>query len=157
MPLEQKISRLAADFAARIVGALTAAPIEELVELGSSREPLREPLKVTRAARPPKSSSKAVRPGRAPSAASDRSSASSAPSTPPAEVLTAALSFFRERGARGATVPQLGDRLSELGMAGSARSPADVVARLASSGEIRDAGFRRAAGKNATASVFVAT
>jgi hypothetical protein len=151
MPLEQKISRLAATFAARIVGALTAAPVDELLELASSRELLVRSPKATRARRTAKSSSSAAL--RAPAA----SATPATPAEPSAEQLLAALSFFRERGARGATAPQLGQRLSELGLAGSARAPADVVARLAGSGEIRDAGFRRAAGKNATASVFVAT
>ena len=157
MVLEQKISRIAADFAARIVDALTAAPVEELLELATSAVPLRatRAARATRATPAVKRSTSSSSPARP--ASPPRAPAPSVPSAPPAEVVAAALAFFRERGARGVTAPQLGDRLAELGLAGAVRAPGDVVAQLANSGEIRDAGFRRAAGKNATASVFVAT
>jgi hypothetical protein len=78
---------------------------------------------------------------------------SSSPSSPSAATTSAALAFFVERGTRGATAQQLGDHLAQLGLAGST----DVVTSLAETGGIRDAGFRRAAGKNATAPVFIAS
>jgi hypothetical protein len=136
--LQQKITRLAAAFAAQIIGVLTAAPLDELVNLASG--PTSRP--VVRAKAP--SAKKKTRP---------QKSTAPAPSAPSAEVTTAALAFFGERGSRGATAQQVGERLAELGLA----APNDVVDVLAKSGGIRDAGFRRAAGKNATAPVYVAT
>ena len=160
--LQQKIARLAADFAAQIVGLLTAAPLDELVDLASRpRRPSpvgRTTATATTTSRPKKRSApaKSTPAQRAPvkSAKSAKSVKNAAPpSAPSPEVMTAALAFFAERGSRGATAQQLGERLAELGLA----APTDVVTVLAKSGGIRDAGFRRAAGKNATAPVFVAT
>lgn len=149
MLLEQKISRIAAEFADRIIGALTSAPIDELVALSSS-PPVPRPAQPGRTTHPPRASGRTlkatVRP--APSASS--------PAEPSAEIMTAALAFFAERGSRGATAKQVGERLSELGLAAAA-GVVDVVGVLEKSGRIRDAGFRRAAGKNATAPVYVAT
>jgi hypothetical protein len=147
--LQQKITRLAAEFAAQIIGTLTAAPLDDLVALTSGRAPAKS--------RPPAARTKAARASAKKSAPSLRapapSSSPSSPSSPSAATTSAALAFFVERGTRGATAQQLGDHLAELGLAGST----DVVSTLAESGGIRDAGFRRAAGKNATAPVFVAS
>ena len=147
--LQQKIARLAADFAVQIVGVLTAAPLDELVDLASrpSPSPRPRPLPVGRSTTTTK--------GRTKNKSAKPAPPAPPPSAPSPEVTTAALAFFAERGSRGATAQQLGERLAELGLAAAA--PTDVVTVLAKSGGIRDAGFRRAAGKNATAPVFVAT
>lgn len=148
--LQQKITRLAAEFAAQIIGTLTAAPLDDLVALTSGRAPAksRPPVARTKAARA-SSLKKSAPTRRAPAGSSSPSS----PSAPSAATTTAALAFFVERGTRGATAQQLGDHLAQLGLAGST----DVVTTLAETGGIRDAGFRRAAGKNATAPVFIAS
>ena len=149
--LQQKITRLAAEFAAQIIGTLTAAPLDDLVALTSGRASGRAAAKSrsSSAARttavPPKLKRSApTRVGPA---------SSSSPSSPSAATISAALAFFVERGTRGATAQQLGDHLARHGLAGST----DVVTSLAEAGGIRDAGFRRAAGRNATAAVFVAS
>jgi hypothetical protein len=148
--LEEKIARLAADFAAEIIRALTAAPLDELVELASARR-ARAPARGAPTAPTRTRASKqrtALRPG---GPAAEPSFAPAAEPSP--EVTAAALAFFVERGSRGATDQQVGERLTELGLA----APAGVIDMLARAGGIRDAGFRRAAGKNATATVYVAS
>ena len=154
--LHQKLTRLAADFAAQIIGVLTAAPLDELVDLASGTnarpQPVNRPAPVSRPApvkRPPPTIRTSTTKKRAPATRTPPAS----PLLPGPEVTAAALAFFAERGSRGATAQQVGERLAELGLP----APADVVAVLAQSGGIRDAGFRRAAGKNATAPVYVAT
>jgi len=63
----------------------------------------------------------------------------------------AALEYFDERGGRGSTSHHLEAHLASLGFA-NARG---LVEELASRGEIRDAGFRRAIAAGKTGAVFV--
>ena len=152
--LQQKIARLASDFASQLIGVLTAGPLEELVQF--TRPVASRPLAEKKAVTP--TSKTAPRKSAPKKAALKLPAQSAGPDLPNAqalrwrEVTTAALEFFAERGTRGATAHQLGVHLTELGLASSA----DVVGALAKSGAVRDAGFRRAAGKNATAPVYVA-
>lgn len=151
MLLEQKISRIAADFAERIVGALMSAPIDELVAFSESRPPphAAEPGRAAHAPRARRASAAKATTTPAPRASS--------PAEPAVEMIVAALAIITERGARGATAQQLGELLSAVGLATSGSEAAELVAYLVKSGGVRDAGFRRAAGKNATAPVYVAT
>lgn len=150
--LQQKIARLAADFAVQIIGVLTAARLDEVVDLASGARGPSSPVGRPTTSRAKKRSTPTKRTlSRREPAKRARATTASMPSAPRPEVTTAALAFFSERGSRGATAQQLGERLTELGLA----APADVVTILTESGGIRDAGFRRAAGKNATAPVYV--
>ena len=141
--LQQKLARLASDFASQVIHALAAAPIDELIELTQRPASHAKPKAVTKGS--PMKKRRATR--------SPTTNSAPPPAPPNREVTTAALAFFAERGPRGATAPHLGTHLTELGLS----SPPDIVDALAKSGAIRDAGFRRAAGKNATSPVYVAT
>jgi hypothetical protein len=152
--LQQKIARLAEDFAAQLVGMFTTVPLDDLVDdLASPRAPA---TKVAARSTVTRSKKTSAAPKRAPKSVPVESAPHRAPepeaSSPSPEMIATALAFFAERGSRGATAHQLGEHLAALGFARSA----DVTSVLAQSGSIRDAGFRRAAGKNATAPVFVA-
>jgi hypothetical protein len=154
--IQQKIARLAEDFAARLVGMFTAMPLDELVDECASRGergvPVAARARVTRATSKKASASRSAAPGRSPGRNSE-TAPEPEDASPSPEILATALAFVSERGSRGATAHQVGEHLAALGIAG----PTDVASVLARSGSIRDAGFRRAAGKNATAPVFVAT
>lgn len=69
-------------------------------------------------------------------------------------VLDAIVAFYVERATRGATERQVASHLEGLGLDTNASTAA--VEALVANGTIRDAGFRRAAGRNATAPVYVA-
>ncbi len=161
--IQQKIARLAEDFAAQLVGMFTAMPLDDLVDECASRgegpKSVVPAVRVTRAARASASAKQASASKRAPDERTPASRAEMAPepeeALPSSEILAAALAFVSERGSRGATAHQVGEHLTALGIAGAGST--DVASFLARSGSIRDAGFRRAAGKNATAPVFVAT
>jgi len=147
--LQQKIARLASDFASQLIGVLTAAPLQELAELErpSTRTPAvkRVVEKVEKKVATKKVATRKT--------ASARGREPTAAVTPTPAVKAAALDFFAERGSKGATAHQVGAYLTEIGLA----STLDVVGALATAGAIRDAGFRRAAGKNATATVYIAS
>jgi hypothetical protein len=145
---EEKIARLAADFAAEMIRVLTAAPLDELIALAS------EPRPRARAAPGAPTRTRTSKRRTAPRPATLASEPSSEPSSGPGPAVTAAaMAFFAERGTRGATGQQVGERLAELGLP----AQAGVIEVLTRAGGIRDAGFRRAAGKNATATVYVAS
>jgi hypothetical protein len=148
--LQQKIARLASDFASQLIGVLTAAPLEELAELDrpSARS---APPAVRKIAKPMATKPVAAKKVRA--TKKSAITATTAPVGPSHEVKAAALAFVAERGSKGATAHQVDAYLTELGLP----SAVDVVGVLSKAGAIRDAGFRRAAGKNATAPVYVAT
>lgn len=157
--LQQKIARLAEDFAAQLVGMFTTMPLDDLVDdLASPRAratTVAARSTVTRSKKTsaaPKRAPKSVPVRSAPLESAPNRAPGPEPSSPSPEMIATALAFFAERGSRGATAHQLGEHLAALGFAGSA----EVASILARSGSIRDAGFRRAAGKNATAPVFVA-
>ena len=69
-------------------------------------------------------------------------------------ILDAIVAFYVERATRGATERQVASHLEGLGLDTNASTAA--VEALVANGTIRDAGFRRAAGRNATAPVYVA-
>lgn len=69
-------------------------------------------------------------------------------------LLDAIVAFYVERATRGATERQVASHLEGLGLDTNASTAA--VEALVANGTIRDAGFRRAAGRNATAPVYVA-
>jgi hypothetical protein len=158
--IQQKIAGLAEDFAAQLVGMFTAMPLDDLVDECASRgegaRPVAARARVTRASSKKTSASKTAPAERTPARRpAPRMDPAPEPedASPSSEILATALAFVIERGSRGATAHQVGEHLAALGIAGTT----DVASVLARSGSIRDAGFRRAAGKNATAPVFVAT
>ena len=132
--LRQKLARLASDFASQVIDALRASSLEELTQLADNGASRAEPVVKSVKKRAPKEKKAAPRDD-----AFDQ------------QLTMAALAFYDERGNRGATAQQLDAYLTELGLAPTA----DVVRVLADRGAIRDSGFRRAAGKNATAPVFI--
>ncbi|HQY64480.1 MAG: hypothetical protein IPF92_11875 [Myxococcales bacterium] len=67
----------------------------------------------------------------------------------------ATVAYFAERGPKGATPRQVSEHLVGLGLDGDASDR--IVDALLADGAVRDAGFRRAAGRNATAAVYVTT
>ena len=69
-------------------------------------------------------------------------------------IIDAIVAFYVERATRGATERQVASHLEGLGLDTNASTAA--VEALVANGTIRDAGFRRAAGRNATAPVYVA-
>lgn len=69
-------------------------------------------------------------------------------------LLDTIVAFYVERATRGATERQVASHLEGLGLDTNASTAA--VEALVANGTIRDAGFRRAAGRNATAPVYVA-
>ncbi|MFO0644081.1 MAG: hypothetical protein U0183_32945 [Polyangiaceae bacterium] len=69
-------------------------------------------------------------------------------------ILDAIVAFYVERATRGATERQVASHLEGLGLDTNVSTAA--VEALVANGKIRDAGFRRAAGRNATAPVYVA-
>ncbi len=188
--LQHTLDQLASDFASRLIGALRAAPLDELLELmrppvralapADAKDAPRQPPRASHAPPPATpatatATAGAAKPARAPAPARvvTRSSRAPAPSAKPApsgkpepsakpepppaavpdaELTAAALAYFAERGSRGATAQQVAAHLAERGLT----TTADVVGALVTAGAIRDAGFRRAAGRNATAAVFVA-
>ena len=82
-----------------------------------------------------------------------RAKAPEAKREPSQAVLEATVAFYAERGARGATERQVATHLEGLGLGGDASR--EAVDALVANGTIADAGFRRAAGRNATAAVYV--
>ena len=155
MSFSQKITALTAAFVAEVVCALRAVPIQELAALsgrpftaqagsapGSRESPARPP------ARPVRAKAASARP----KASADPETARAA-APPDPHAVQAALDFFVNRGARGATGVQV---LEHLRTNGFEDGGADVMTELAARGAIRDAGIRRATGKG-TAPVFVTT
>ena len=153
--LEETIRRLSASFADEIIAALRNVPLDELLALSADGD-------VAAEAKPATARSKARRartstPRRADEAADARPLPKPLPErsreAPAAATIDAAERVFAERGARGATVVQLGDALAAQGVPGE--GVVDEVIRVLVERElIRDAGFRRTTGQG-TAPVFV--
>ena len=151
--LQQTLASMATEFAATLIRTLRAAPIDELSELLAETDaPATAPQ--VRAAAP--AASKPTPRRRA------RRRAPRGPKTAPAPVMVddskareATVAYYAERGAKGATTRQVAEHLAGLGLDADASDR--VVDTLVADGAVRDAGFRRAAGRNATAAVYVAT
>jgi hypothetical protein len=147
----EKIARLTSEFTSRILDALRAASLTELAAHTKPAAP-----RAPKPSAPRKVATKRAAPKKvAPEEAAVKRTPKKVVATtvqPGQDVTAAALSFFAERGRKGATVDQLRAHLAELGLA----SNTDVFAVLAEQGAIRDAGFRRSTGTgNKTSSVFV--
>lgn len=130
----------------------TAPPKAPLAELPAKASPEPKPRKAPRA--------KAAGTPEAPEAttpATRKRARDKAPEPRPelsSSVLDAIVAFYVERATRGATERQVASHLEGLGLDTNASTAA--VEALVANGTIRDAGFRRAAGRNATAPVYVA-
>lgn len=139
--LRETLGCLVASFAEDIIAALRNAPLSEVMALtaeGSIRHddgPVVTGPRRKRAS-PPKSAPGAADAVRVESLSVD-------------EVER----FFAERGARGATEPQVQEMLDRKGVR-TACSAADLIRVLVERGVLRDAGFRRTTGTG-TAPVFV--
>lgn len=151
--LQQTLASMATEFAATLIRTLRAAPIDELSQLLADTDaPAAPPTRAPEATAATTPSRRARR--RAPRAPST--------ATPPAPAVVddsktrdATVAYYTERGAKGATTRQVAEHLAGLGLDADASDR--VVAALVAAGAVRDAGFRRAAGRNATAAVYVAT
>lgn len=151
------MTRLTSEFASRILDTLRAASLAELTARGKapgSRAPKKVSAEKPAAKKPPakKPAAKSVSAKKIPAKKPATKRAPAAEARLDREVRFAALSFFADRGSKGATAHQLGVHLTELGLG----SKADVIGSLATEGVIRDAGFRRSTGTgNKTATVYV--
>jgi hypothetical protein len=145
----EKMARLTSDFTSRILDVLRAASLNELT---TRVKPA--PARAAKTSAPRKGAAKKTVPTAKTKAPAKKTAAPArAAAVPEREVTAAALTYFMERGRKGATADQLRAHLAELGLP----SEADVIGVLAEQGAIRDAGFRRSTGTgNKTTSVFVA-
>lgn len=130
----------------------TAPPKAPLTELPAKASPELKPRTAPRAKaagtpEAPKATTPATRKRARDKAPEPRAELSSS-------VLDAIVAFYVERATRGATERQVASHLEGLGLDTNASTAA--VEALVANGTIRDAGFRRAAGRNATAPVYVA-
>jgi hypothetical protein len=168
--LQQTLAVMATEFAATLIRTLRAAPIEELSRLlaetdahaASPQARADEAIAVTRQARADEAIAATPTGSPPPRRHAPRASARAEPPPAPAAVTVddsrsrdATIAYYAERGAKGATARQVSEHLAGLGLDGDASDR--IVDALLAAGAVRDAGFRRAAGRNATAAVYVAT
>lgn len=160
--LQQTLVAMATEFAATLLRTLRAAPLDELAELleEQSDAPAMAPASEPRAS---DTATVTATPARKPARLAQKRRVAqkteelvTLPPTPPDDsaARVATLAFYAERGAKGATSRQVSEHLAGLGL--DAGASERVVDALAADGLVRDAGFRRAAGRNATAAVYVA-
>lgn len=156
--LQQTLAVMATEFAATLIRTLRAAPIDELSRLLAETD---APA-VAPQARADEATAAAPTPKRPARRRAPRAGASVAPAPAPAPVTVddsrsreATIAYYAERGAKGATARQVSEHLAGLGLDGDASER--IVDALLAAGAVRDAGFRRAAGRNATAAVYVTT
>jgi len=153
--LEETIRRLSASFADEIIAALRNVPLDELLALSADGEVAAEAKPATRQSRARRARSSTPRRANEEADARPRPKPLPAPSreAPAAATIDAAERVFAERGARGATVVQLGDALAAQGVSREGFGD-EVIRVLVERKLIRDAGFRRTTGQG-TAPVFV--
>jgi hypothetical protein len=148
MLLRDRLDLLTADFARQVIAALREASLAELAARSpATPAPARAPL-VTRT-RP---SALPRERGRRPVRERALSRSEIIVPIPSAATEAAALRILEGRGAKGVTALQL---VAELSLLGFAPGP-ELVSALLERGAMRDTGFRRASGGNATSAVYVA-
>lgn len=144
MTLCETLDRLTSDFARQVIAALRNASLDEL----AARAPAAAP-----AAQPRRGATARVAVARGPRTARAEKVAAALPqSVTTPETRSAALRVLEHRGSRGATASQLEAELSLQGFA----TASDLMQSLVESGLVKDSGFRRASGGNATSPVYVA-
>ncbi|MCL2726619.1 MAG: hypothetical protein FWD69_19540 [Polyangiaceae bacterium] len=153
--LSEKLARLVSEFTSQVFAALRNISLEELTALAQPPSAgSRSPTPKTPAKKTAATTAAQTRPPR-PKATPKANAALSAPPPAPPEGLTemqSALEYFAERRDKGATVHQLETHLASLGFVPSA----GLIDELLRSGDITDAGFRRAIAAGKTGAVYVA-
>jgi hypothetical protein len=145
MLLRDRLDLLTADFARQVIAALREASLAELAARSpTTPEPARA-ANVARARPRPLPRERVRRPARA------RSSREILVPATSAAIEAAALRILEGRGTKGVTALQLD---AELSLQGFAPAP-ELVGALLARGVLRDTGFRRASGGNATSAVYV--
>lgn len=162
------LDRLTADFARQVMEALRKASLDDLGGRSSAAlppsarrtrprkpKPTRPAARVTRSSRSPRSARRSPAPKLAVASSvvgALAPSALDARNEKAFQVMKAAvLRVLESRGSKGATAAQLDAELALQGFA----PVADVMSPLLESGEVRDTGFRRASGGNATSPVYI--
>lgn len=151
MTLRETLDRLTSDFARQVIAALRNASLDELAARAPAAAAVARP---RRGATPGHRARVAVaRSPRTPRVAAPAAPAAPLPqSVTTPEMRSAALDVLEQRGSKGATATQLEAELSLQGFPVTA----DLVPSLVASGLVKDSGFRRASGGNATSPVYVA-
>ncbi len=168
MTLRDSLDRLTADFARDVIKALRNASLEELTgrtattpaltsapvrrlapPQAQSQAPSPRSVRAVPRAQPPLENEPSYDEGFGTEAAAEPVAAVHV--VVPPEMRAAALRILEDRGGKGATAVQLD---AELSLQGFAALP-ELMRSLVETGAVRDTGFRRASGGNATSAVYV--